>query len=247
MSEKHIIVIGGGIIGTCCTYFLSQHANYKITLIEKVDIACGASGKAGGFLALDWNDDHPGMKALTRASYQLHAQLAKNLNGEQVYGYRAMDTYSVIFDTSLEKGSELSVDWIHRSTVRSFDRIGSASTTAQVTPGLFTRTLLEEAKKTGRVDVKIGQGVSELLFDNNDTVAGVKLENGESIMGDKVVVAMGPWSGLLPMPKPNDRIPIRGSHVHSIILKPDDSANILNQALFTAILDKGKTYEPEVI
>ncbi|GKG15340.1 hypothetical protein Tco_0357663, partial [Tanacetum coccineum] len=41
-------------------------------------IACAASGKAGGFLALDWCDGGP-VSALARASFNLHRSLAEEL------------------------------------------------------------------------------------------------------------------------------------------------------------------------
>lgn len=49
-------------------------------------------GKAGGFLALDWNDTSP-VGPLARLSFKLHKQLAKSL-GED-YGYRCVDTLGV--------------------------------------------------------------------------------------------------------------------------------------------------------
>lgn len=53
-STKTVIIIGGGVIGACSTYYLSKHKGFRVILIEKTGIACAASGKAGGFLALDW-------------------------------------------------------------------------------------------------------------------------------------------------------------------------------------------------
>ena len=48
---------GGGIIGCTTAYFLTRHPSYdpsrhNITLVEASKIAGGASGKAGGLLAL---------------------------------------------------------------------------------------------------------------------------------------------------------------------------------------------------
>lgn len=54
MPTQHVIIIGGGVMGACSAYYLSKDSSIRITLIEKTDIACAASGKAGGFLALDW-------------------------------------------------------------------------------------------------------------------------------------------------------------------------------------------------
>ena len=50
------------------------------------------SGKAGGFLALDWNDTTP-VGPLARLSFKLHQELAKTLSDN--YGYRQMDTLRV--------------------------------------------------------------------------------------------------------------------------------------------------------
>ena len=50
---KHIVVIGGGIIGVCTAYYLSEderfkNASFSVTVVEANEIASGASGKAGG-------------------------------------------------------------------------------------------------------------------------------------------------------------------------------------------------------
>lgn len=91
-DQQHVIVCGGGVIGCCTAYFLGKKG-VKVTVVEKTGIACAASGKAGGFLALDWCDGSV-VGGLARASYALHAQLANELNGE-TYGYRQLDSLSV--------------------------------------------------------------------------------------------------------------------------------------------------------
>lgn len=155
-----------------------------------------------------------------------------------------MSTFSIVFDTSRDEQGERpdKVAWINSNIVRSFEEIGSTETTAQLNPELFTHTLIDEAKKTGRVEVRIGHGVSELII-KDGIVTGVKLDNDEILNADKTVVCMGPWSGLLPLPN-KEKIPVKGSHVHSIVLEPKKS--IPNQAIFTAILDESTTAEPEV-
>ena len=60
MGDLLSVTIGGGIIGCTAAYFLTRHPSYnpakhKITLLEASKIAGGASGKAGGLLAL-WGE-----------------------------------------------------------------------------------------------------------------------------------------------------------------------------------------------
>ncbi|MCI33370.1 FAD-dependent oxidoreductase, partial [Trifolium medium] len=78
---KKVVVCGGGVIGVCTAYFLAKKGA-SVTLIEKSNIACAASGKAGGFLALDWCDGGP-MEHLARTSFNLHRTLSQELNGPQ--------------------------------------------------------------------------------------------------------------------------------------------------------------------
>jgi len=89
-EKKNIVVVGGGIIGSTSAYFLSRHpkfnpATHTITLLEATKIAGGASGKAGGLLAL-WA--YPA--AIVPLSYKLHKQLADEHGGAERWGYRAV-------------------------------------------------------------------------------------------------------------------------------------------------------------
>jgi len=48
-SDQDILVIGGGVIGVCSAYFLAQKG-FKVTLIEKDEIASGCSYGNGGLI-----------------------------------------------------------------------------------------------------------------------------------------------------------------------------------------------------
>lgn len=87
-NDRHIVIIGGGIIGCCTAYFLTRHPSFdpkhhKITLLETSKIAGGASGKAGGLLAL-WA--YP--KEIVPLSYRTHKELAEKHNGAKRWDYR---------------------------------------------------------------------------------------------------------------------------------------------------------------
>lgn len=89
-GKRHIVIIGGGIIGCTSAYFLTRHPSYDpskhtVTLLEATKIAGGASGKAGGLLAL-WA--YP--SSIVPLSYRLHKQLSDEHGGEERWGYRAV-------------------------------------------------------------------------------------------------------------------------------------------------------------
>src|SRR4051812_43031516 len=70
-----VVICGGGVIGACTAYFLSRRG-VAVTVVERSEIAAAASGKAGGFLALDWCAGTP-LDALARRSFLLHAELSR--------------------------------------------------------------------------------------------------------------------------------------------------------------------------
>ncbi|KAH9933148.1 FAD dependent oxidoreductase [Epithele typhae] len=91
MSDtKHIVIVGGGIIGCTTAYYLATHpltanTSTTITLIEasKHGLAQGASGKAGGLVA-KWA--YP--KELVDVSFKEHVRLAEEHDGAARWGWR---------------------------------------------------------------------------------------------------------------------------------------------------------------
>ncbi len=51
MSERHTIVVGGGVIGACAAYYLARRGA-RVTLLERERIAAGASYGNAGLIAL---------------------------------------------------------------------------------------------------------------------------------------------------------------------------------------------------
>ena len=90
-ARARVVICGAGVIGAAVAYYLSLRGVAAIVL-ERCGVACAASGKSGGFLALDWCDGSP-LAALARKSFALHAELAQTLGVD--YGYRRLTTLAV--------------------------------------------------------------------------------------------------------------------------------------------------------
>ncbi|KAL6530109.1 hypothetical protein OROMI_028754 [Orobanche minor] len=246
---KKVIVCGGGVIGVCTAYFLSKRGA-AVTIVEKSSIACAASGKAGGFLALDWCDGGP-ISSLARASFNLHRSLAQELNGAESYGYRALTTLSL---SITETTSSLSAQFKRKSDpdvpswvdgpVKDPMTIGTTETTAQVHPRLFTKTLLEKAVAEYGLEVVIGK-LEKMTVVEGETKA-VLLEDGREIEADAVVLALGPWTGKLSLL--GSMFSVRGLKAHSIVLEPKDPSAFTPHALFLSYYPAqgGKPMDPEV-
>ncbi len=73
-----VVICGGGVIGASIAYFLSC-LGVRPIVVESTGVACAASGKSGGFLALDWCDGTP-LEQLARRSFELHAELAQKID-----------------------------------------------------------------------------------------------------------------------------------------------------------------------
>src|SRR5262245_42889448 len=84
------VIWGAGAMGVSTAYFLARRG-VDVTVIERAGVASSASGKAGGFLALDWCGGSP-LDALARRSFVLHAELVGTLKGD--WGHRSMSALS---------------------------------------------------------------------------------------------------------------------------------------------------------
>src|SRR5215831_616094 len=144
---RHVIVCGAGVMGASVAHFLARRG-VRVTVVERSGVACAASGKSGGFLALDWCDGSP-LGPLTRASFALHAELARQLATD--YGYRRVDTFML---AARERGAMpgghrvAAPAWLDGAGVVTAEP-GTTETTAQVHPERFTHALLDAARASG--------------------------------------------------------------------------------------------------
>ena len=234
---RHVIVCGAGVVGASIAYFLARRG-VAVTVVERSGVACAASGKSGGFLALDWCDGSP-LGPLARASFRLHAELATEIGAD--YGYRRMDTFMM---AAREKGAlagghrVAAPRWLDGSGIVTA-MLGSTETTAQVTPARFTAALLDAAQGRG---AKLRIAVVEDVARRAGAASGVVTADGEAIEGDAVVLAMGPWTGRL---APRMRLPgVYGLKGYSVSLAAPD---VPAHALFVDYrTNDGRALEPEI-
>jgi glycine/D-amino acid oxidase-like deaminating enzyme len=233
----HVLICGGGVIGASIAYFLARRG-IRSTVIERTAVACAASGKSGGFLALDWCDGTP-LEALARRSFALHAQLAEEIGGD--WSYRRMTTYAGFVATRPGRGAAGGgghrLNWVGEEVTLS-QRLGGTQTTAQVHPGRFTQALMQAARPNA--ELRVGR-VTDAVRDG-DCVVGAAVDS-EIVAGDAVVIAMGPWSMLaaawLPLPA------VFGLKGHSLVF--DTGAEVPPEALFLDYReDSGAVHAPEV-
>ncbi|KAF8866044.1 FAD dependent oxidoreductase [Acephala macrosclerotiorum] len=258
-QQRNIVIVGGGIIGCTTAYFLTRHPAYNpsthnITIIEATSIASGASGKAGGLLAL-WA--YPA--SIVPLSYKLHAELAQEHDGAKRWGYRAVNCGSLkakgrIFGgtnggavkssgeewqklpkTNKEKkgkaiaaGVPKDLDWFDAEAVKGYSTMGDPSTTAQVHPYQFTISMADLAKEAG---VKIIFGSVTAIDSFGGGVRGVTYEDKgtkhiETMPATDAVLSAGPWTSHV-----YPEAPIDALRAHSVVIKADVS----NYAVFSEI------------
>jgi glycine/D-amino acid oxidase-like deaminating enzyme len=231
---RHVVVCGAGVVGASVAYFLAR-AGIRVTVVERSGVACAASGKSGGFLALDWCDGSL-LGPLARASFALHADLARALGTD--YGYRRMKTFMLAARERGDRAGDHRVPapaWLDaEATV--IDAIGSVETTAQVDPARFTVALIGAAEARGAT---LRLGVVEGVLRRAGAARGVTVD-GAAVEADAVVLAMGPWTGTMDLPLPR----VQGLKGYSVTLA---AAGVPAHALFVDYRTAdGRRLEPEI-
>src|ERR671910_580541 len=155
-----VIVVGGGIIGTSCAYELARRGA-SVTLLEKDEIAAGASGRNLGYV--DTSKDSM-LAPLARRTLDRYLEIASESPVPFFMDRKAIGTLAVTLD-------EDEVDEGHR-----------------VDPAALTGAFAALAAKSGAV-IRHHLGARRLI-ERSGRVAGVVTDDGV-VEADVVVLAAG--------------------------------------------------------
>ncbi len=201
-----VVVIGGGVIGTCTAYYLSKEG-FKVALVEKKDIASGTSGRCDGNILI--HDKKPGFD--TRMAY-ISQQLFKELEEEIAYEFDYSQRGSLYIIESEEEW-EVARDYVARQVEDGYpmrmlgkkeihkqepyladDIIGGIEIDcdASINPMLLAYGLAYEAEKNG-VDFYNYTTVKDIQLNEQGAVKAV-ITDKERLFTDYVVNCAGVWA-----------------------------------------------------
>ena len=215
-KSASICIAGGGIVGLSSAYFLAK-IGYEVVLIERDSIGSHASGFAYGSLsplgeAGREKEILPELD-IARIGMRIHTEFSTKLPNETGIDtqHRFRPSMDLAFDTTEVETAQLQVgwrnkekgyfsEWMEGDTAREIvpslspEIMGAVFTqgVADVDPYRLTLALTEACESMG-VEIQHGEvkGVSKM----NGNVSAIETSSGR-ILCERVVVALGPWSGL---------------------------------------------------
>lgn len=209
MRDAEILVIGGGIAGTSTAYHLAVHG-HRVALLERGDIASGASGvNAGAIDSIGWGDAPDLQAHLTAGSVEIFKAVQIDL-GEDM-GFRQSGALQVIHTPAQWEFARQRVETLrargHRLELLTIREARSLepglSTTllgamysplrSQADPGRATRAFATLAERLG-ARIVTNCPVTSIAPRASGYVAGSP--QGEIVAG-ALVLAAGAWCGLV--------------------------------------------------
>jgi glycine/D-amino acid oxidase-like deaminating enzyme len=206
--STRIVIVGGGIVG-CATAYYGARAGARVTLLEREQVAYGASGRNPGFVWVHCRN--PGFALeISLATRRLYPELAEELPG----GFELRTNGGVIYFVTEEQGAAfeqfvaarrgdgLQMELIDGQDVRRLvppireDVLGASfcPDDAQINTPNFVRALAAGARREG-AEIREGVAVTGVRR-SGDEVVGVTTVEG-TLDADVVVAAAGAWTGEL--------------------------------------------------
>lgn len=207
MTHPDVVIIGGGIVGCACAYYLAQ-AGVRIHLVEKGALGSGAS-KAGMTHVVTWEEPEVHLQ-LAKASRRLYQELSQVLPLD--IQYRETGSIAIVerpegmasFGETVRRLQEWGVKCRLLSAAEltsiepniAADVGGGAyfEEDAQVSPLYATQAMAWAAKERGAVIETFSEVVGIECTPDGHQVTAVRTAKGLIPTGN-VVIAAGAWSG----------------------------------------------------
>lgn len=207
VETADVVVVGGGCIGASIALHLAEKKAGKILLLEKKELANGASGKGIGIIRTHYT--HPVLAELAYLSLQRFHQFAERYGGYDG-GFHPCGYYVLVGESDVE--TLKSVVQMHQSLNINVDLVDVIQVQEKVpylnlsdvvavayepdsgygSPPQTTKALSQRAIDLG-VDVRTQTPVLEIKLDSEGKVAGVVTSDGE-IATRTVIDCVGPWA-----------------------------------------------------
>ena len=225
-----IAIVGGGIIGAACAYELSR-AGASVTLIERDELAAGASGRNQGWFVLP---EDPLLEPMARATLPTYLDVAASA-ALPVWIDREPVGHLLV---ALESGDvpraqdALTAATAQGVAIRELDVAELHEVEPAVSPDAVAGWLLDQghrldpaaltvalalAAKAASADIRHHVRARAFIHDG-DAIRGVVTDDGP-IHADTVIVAAGPWSTALLDPI-GIRLPVTGARGWIVRVRP---------------------------
>jgi sarcosine oxidase subunit beta len=204
-----VAVIGGGVIGTACAYFLAK-SGMKVALVEQGDLASGASGGCDGNIMAQ--DHQPGYDTnLTIQSNRLYQQLLSDLDWDIEYTQKGsilvIETQEEM-DFMLERMKQqlacgLPVRLVEKDELYEQEPLLApgflgaieCASDASCMPIQVTVALTRAARRMG-AEMHTYEEVKSIKCDEKGRVAGLVTNRGE-IRTPRILNCCGAWASFL--------------------------------------------------
>lgn len=228
-EAKSVVIAGAGVVGCTTAYYLAKEFGLASTLVDPTGtIAPAASGKAGGFLALDWNDGSPA-GPLARRSFQLHQEIADFLGASRL-DYRRLTCVAISVSPdgntmARPKGKKLQgIEWATGDAVQGMRSLGDESTIAQVHPKKLCEALWAKTCELAPDSRLVtGKVIGASYGEDERTLMGAKIRNNDGtedlVPGGSLLYACGPWTANV----------MTGIKYHSVVMTTEKT---LSQCVF---------------
>jgi glycine/D-amino acid oxidase-like deaminating enzyme len=213
VERRDVVIVGGGIAGIATAYYLAK-AGITSTVIERDGLASHASGFAYGGLSGGIPNGPEPNQPIIQKSMRLFRELARDLPGQTEVDIQYQQRPALKIALNADEAADVQkylawqqaqpdykVEWIGAEDVLKLEpRVNPEVVGAlhieggsDVEPYRLTLALAEAAEKMG-VTIRTGNVVG--LHHHGSQVRGIALD-GEEVAADRVVLAMGPWSGAI--------------------------------------------------